>query len=136
MSKKTNSLMNSVTTEFSWSKDSLFNPPKNRQVDATNKVIEPATPQVGEFKPVVEKLLETLIGNVKAAFGIARILPIHGQTHQIISTVGLPPALLSDESDLDLNCEICGKAAIQNRIYSADISKCKSQDECRYRGIA
>lgn len=132
MGKKTNSLRNSVTTEFSWSKDYLFNPSKHGQGGATNQALESSTARAGEFKPVVEKLLETLIGNVKAAFGVARILPVHGQTHQIISTLGLPPALLSVESELDLNCEICGKAAVQNRIYSADISTCKSQDDCRY----
>jgi len=132
MGKKTNSVRNSATTEFSWTKEFLFDPPKNDQGGATIKMPEPATARAGEFKPVVEKLLETLIGNVKAAFGIARILPMHGHTHQIISSVGLPPELLSVENDLDLNCEICGNAAIRNRIYSADLSSCKTSDDCRY----
>ena len=44
----------------------------------------------------------------------------------------MPPELLDVENDLDLNCEICGKAAIRRRIYSADISKCKTRANCRY----
>ena len=132
MGKKTNSLRNSVTTEISRPKDFLSIPPKIGQDKVTNKVLEQSTARVGDFKPVVEKLLETLIGNVKATFGVARIFPTHGQTHQLFSTLGLPPALLSVESDLDLNCEICTKAAIRSRIYSADISKCKTRDNCRY----
>ena len=132
MGKKTNSLRNSATTEFSWSKELLFNRPKNGQGDATSKEFAPETARVGEFERVVEKLLETLIGNVKAAFGIARILPMHGQTHQIISSSGLPPALVSVERDLELNCEIYGNAAIRSRIYSADLSTCKTSDDCRY----
>jgi len=132
MAKKTNSLRNSVTTEFSRPKDFLSTPPKNGQGNVTNKVLEQSTARVGDFKPVVEKLLETLIGNVNAAFGVARIFPTHGQTHQLISSIGLPAAMLSVESNFDLNCEICTKAATPSRIYSADVSTCKTRDTCRY----
>jgi two-component system, NarL family, nitrate/nitrite sensor histidine kinase NarX len=132
MGKKTNSLRNSVSTEFSRPKDFLFTPPKNGQGEAANKELEQANARVGNFKTVVEKLLETLVGNVKATCGVVRIFPTHGQTHQLISSIGLPITLLSVENGLDLNCEICTKAAIRNRIYSADISACKTRDNCRY----
>jgi two-component system nitrate/nitrite sensor histidine kinase NarX len=132
MSKKTNSLRNSAHTDFTWAKSFHFTPPKNGEGSATNKILEPAASRVGDLKPVVEKLLETLIGTVKATSGVARILPTHGQMHQLISSVGLPPELLEVGSVIDLNCDVCGKAATRRHIYSADISTCKTRQDCRY----
>jgi len=131
MSKKANSLKKSVSSDFSWINGIHFTPPESGEDGATSKTFDRAS-RAGDFKSVVEKLLDTLIGTVNAASGVARIFPTHGQTHQLISSVGLPPELLDVENDLDLNCEICGKAAIRRRIYSADISKCKTRVNCRY----
>lgn len=132
MSTETNSLRNSAHTDFSWAEGLHFTPPKKGEGSATNKILEPAASRLGDLKPVVEKLLETLIGTVKASFGVARILPTHGQAHQLISSVGMPAELLEVGSALDLNCEVCGKAAIRRHIYSADISTCKTRQDCRY----
>lgn len=132
MSKKANSLKKSVSSDFSWINDVHFTPPENGEAGATSKNFDRAGSRSGDFKYVVEKLLDTLIGTVNAASGVARIFPTHGQTHQLISSVGLPPELLDVKNDLDLNCEVCGKAAIRHRIYSADISKCKTRADCRY----
>jgi two-component system nitrate/nitrite sensor histidine kinase NarX len=134
MSKKTNSLRNSVHTDFSWSKDYDFTPPKKGEGTATNKILGPAASRLGDLKPVVEKLLETLIGTVKATSGVARILPTHGQMHQLISSVGLPAELLEVGSTLDLNCETCCKASIGRGIYSANLSACEARQDCRYVG--
>lgn len=132
MSKKANSLKKSVSSDFSWINGVHFTPPENGEEGATSKNFDHACSRAGDFKSVVEKLLDTLIGTVNAASGVVRIFPTHGQTHQLISSVGLPPELLDVKNDLDLNCEVCGKAAIRRRIYSADISKCKTRADCRY----
>jgi two-component system nitrate/nitrite sensor histidine kinase NarX len=134
MSKKANSLRNSAHTDFSWAKDYDFTPPKKGGGSATNQILEPAASRLGDLKPVVEKLLETLIGTLKATSGVARILPAHGQMYQLISSVGLPAGLLEVGSTLDLNCEACCKASIGRGIYSANLSACEARQDCRYVG--
>jgi len=132
MGKKTNFLRNSTTTEVLWPKDFLVQTPQLVESGSTNKARGLTSSRASDFKAVVEKLLETLIHSVNASFGLARILPAHGQTHQFISTAGLPLELLTEESDLDLNCEKCGTSAIKNRIYSSNIGICKTRRDCRY----
>lgn len=134
MSKKTNSLKHSAHTDFSWADNLRFTLPEDGEGSATNNTLEPAAYRAGELKPVVEKLLETLIDTVKASSGVARIFSTHGQMHQLISSVGLPAELLKEGSTLDLYCEACGKASIGRGIYSADLSACEARQDCRYVG--
>jgi len=117
---------------YAWVDDFLSASAKLGQSSATHEIFEQAASRAGDLKPVVEKLLETLIATVKASSGIARILPTHGQTHQLIHSLGLPAVLLETGSSIDLNCDVCGKAAIRRRIYSSDISACKTRHDCRY----
>lgn len=134
MSKKANNLKNSEHADFSWADDFHFTPPENGEDIATSETLELAASRAGDFKPVVEKLLETLISNVNAASGVARILPTHGQTHQLFSSVGLPAELLKLGSDLELNCETSCKASIGRGIYTTDLSSCKKRLDCRNVG--
>ena len=134
MGKKTNSLLNLVHTEFSWTDDFHFSPPGNGENVAANRSIPVAVPHSDDFRSVVEKLLETLISTVNAASGIARILPAHGQTHQFFSSVGLPAELLKLGGDLELNCETSCKAPISRGIYSTDLRACKKRPVCLNAG--
>src|SRR5665647_637465 len=134
MGKKANSLKNSEHADFSWADDFDFTPPENGEDIATSETLELAASRAGDFKPVVEKLLETLISNVNATSGVARILPTHGQTHQLFSSVGLPAELLKLGSDLELNCETNCKASIGRGIYTTDLSACKKRLDCRNVG--
>jgi two-component system nitrate/nitrite sensor histidine kinase NarX len=131
MGKKSNSLRNSADTDFSWGGDLQFTPPENGAGRSTNSDLGPEVSQMANLKPVVEKLLETLISTVKATSGVARILPTHGQTHQLFSSVGLPARLLKLGSDLDLNCESSCRASIGRGIYATDLSACKERQDCR-----
>jgi two-component system nitrate/nitrite sensor histidine kinase NarX len=130
MGKKANSLKNSEHADFSWADDFHFTPPENGEDIATSETLEIAASRAGDFKPVVEKLLETLISNVNATSGVARILPTHGQTHQLFSSVGLPAELLKLGSDLELNCETSCKASIDRGVYTTDLSACKKRLDC------
>jgi two-component system nitrate/nitrite sensor histidine kinase NarX len=133
LNKKINSLKISAPTDFSWAKDFLFALPKNGESSAADK-IEPAASRVSDLKPVVEKLLDTLTDIVKATFGAARIFPTHGQAHTLISSIGMPAELFEVGIDLDLNCEVCGKASLGRGIYSANLSACKARQDCLYIG--
>jgi two-component system, NarL family, nitrate/nitrite sensor histidine kinase NarX len=131
MGKKSNSLRNSADTDFSWGDDLQFSALENGAGRSTNKSLVPEVSQMADLKPVVEKLLETLINTVNAASGVVRILPAHGQTHQLFSSVGLPAKLLKLGSDLDLNCESSCRSAIGRGIYATDLSACKRRQDCR-----
>lgn len=134
MGKKSNSLRNSDVTEFSWGNDLKFTAPENNLGRTTNKGLVHEVSQLTNLKPVVEKLLDTLISTVKAASGVVRILPTHGQTHQLFSSVGLPAKLLKLGSDLDLNCETSCKASIGLGINVTDLSACLKRKDCRNVG--
>lgn len=91
MSKKINSIRNLAPNEF-------FRPPvkpfvapelEGRLPDAipSDSVLHTASelkPR-SDIKPAIEKLLEILVDTVGASSGLARILPLHSQTHQIFS---------------------------------------------------
>lgn len=130
MGKKTNSLKNAEYADFLWADDFRFIPPKNREDYASAETLAHAVSRAGDFKPVVEKLLEALIINAHATSGVARILPTHGQTHQLFSSVGLPAELLKLGSDLELNCETSCKASIGRGIYTTDLTTCKKRQDC------
>lgn len=132
MNKNINSLRNSANTGFSWDNNFQLTLPKNGEDPAADAFAEPGAYGSGDLKPVVEKLIETLIGTVNAASAIARILPAHGQTHQLITSVGLPAELLEVGSTFDSNCDVCHKAVAGRRIYSSDIRTCKTLLDCRY----
>jgi len=134
MGKKSSSLKVSNDAHFSWVQDLHFTPPANAGVRAADKMIKPTASRMVDLKPVVEKLLETLIGTVNASFGIARILPSHAQTHQLFGYAGLPAELLELGSELDLSCEAGCKASFGRGIYATDLSTCKKRQGCRNVG--
>ena len=94
----------------------------------------PAASRAGDIKPLLEEFLDTLISTVKAAVGVVRILPPHGQSLQIISSVGLPAGMLETEGVAELDCEVRGKAAIGRGVCSSDISECVIRKGCRNLG--
>jgi two-component system, NarL family, nitrate/nitrite sensor histidine kinase NarX len=134
MSKKSNSLRNSASTGFSWVNDLHFTPPEIGVGRSENNKLEPAETRAADLKPVVEKLLETLISTVKATSGVVRIIPTHGQIHQLFSSVGLSAELLKLGSDLDLNCETSCRSSVGRGIYATDLSACKKRPDCRNVG--
>ena len=133
MSKKLNSFKNSAPVDFSWAKDSGFAPPPKREGTTAHKMLTPAAPRVGDLKPLLDEFLSTLNSTVKATAGIVRISPPpHGQTPQIISSVGFPAELHVAENPISVNCEPIGKAAIGHGIYSSNIGACKTRQNCSY----
>lgn len=135
MSKKTNSVKNSAPADFSWAKDSGFTPPLKKKGTTAYKSLPPAASRVGDLKLLLEEFLSTLISTVEASAGIVRISPPpHGQTPQIISSVGFPAELLEVENLISVNCVSFCKAAIERGVYSANIGICKTRQDCRYIG--
>jgi two-component system nitrate/nitrite sensor histidine kinase NarX len=133
MSKKSNSIQNSAHSNFTWPKDAGFSPPQKKEGNAKNKAFTHAVTKVGDLKPLLEEFLSTLITTVKATAGIVRIHPPpHGQTPQIVSSVGFPDELLEAENVIDIHCESFGKTAIGGCIYLTNLGECNAKHECRY----
>ena len=132
MSKTTNPVKNSVRADVSWLGDSAFTPPGNGENTAPRKTYAPTGSRAGDLRSLAEELLDALIGAVKASAGMVRILPAHGQNLQIIGSIGVPAELLEASSAANLDCEACDKVDVGHGIYSADISACKTRQDCRY----
>ena len=134
MGKKTSFVKNSVHAGFSWAKDSGLTPPDKRGSAAMHEIYTPSVSQTGHVKSLLEELLDSLIDSVNASCGIIRVLSPHGQTLQLISSVGLPAELLEAERAVDSSCQTCNKAFILRGIYSAKLRACRTPQDCRYAG--
>ncbi len=134
MRKKSNSLRKAAHTDMLWSNDLQFAAPELGGGGPVNNSLEPEASQMADLKPVVEKLLGTLISSTTAASGIVRILPTHGQTHQLFSSLGLSAELLKLGKELDLNCDSSCRTAIGNGMYATDLSACTKRQDCRNAG--
>lgn len=135
MSKKTNSAKSSASADFSWAKDSVFTPPRKKGSTGKYKLYTPPASAAGDLKPLLEEFLSTVVVTLKATAGIVKIFPPpHGQTPQVISSVGFPAELLEAENVININCEPFGKAAIGRGIYSANLDACKIRQDCSYVG--
>lgn len=134
MSKRANSVKNSVCAGSSWLGGAGFTPAKNGKSAVALKTGAPVVPRTSDLKLLSEELLDTLIGAVKASAGIVMILPVQGQNLQIISSIGLPAERFEAGRAADCICKACCKAAIGNGIYYSDISPCKLRQDCHYSG--
>ena len=105
--------------------------PEKAKSAATRETLVPGASRAGDLKPLLEEFLETLIGTVNATAGVVRLLPPHGQTLHVISSVGLPDELLEAGNIVDLDCEVRGKAAVERGIYLSDMSECIIRQGCR-----
>lgn len=135
MKQNINSAKTPHAVDFSWAKDSGFIPPLKKEGAVAHATFSPAATGVGDLKTLLEQFLSTLISTVKAKAGIVRISPPpHGQTPQIISSVGFPAELFEVENNINVNCEPFGKAAIKRGFYSANFSACNTRHDCRNVG--
>ncbi len=136
MSQKTISVKNSDPVDFSWAKDSAFVPPAKEEGSVSRALTSDISPDIsraGDLRPLLEEFLSTLISITEASAGIVRISPPpHGQTPQIISSLGFPAELFEVEKNINVNCESFGKAAIKRGFYSANFSTCKTRNDCRH----
>lgn len=136
MSQKTNSVKNTAPADFSWAKGSSFAPPPEKVSAAEFKSLTSANPRRGgDFRPLLEEFLSTLISTVGATAGIIRISPPpHGQTPQIFSSVGFPAELLEIENVVSVKCESLCNAVTGRGIFSANIGECTTRQDCRNTG--
>jgi two-component system nitrate/nitrite sensor histidine kinase NarX len=134
MGKKTSSAKTIVPASFLWAKDTGFTPPDKGGSAVAHNNIPSSAALSGDLKPLFKKLLESAIGAVSASAGIIRILSPHGQTLQLIGSVGFPAELLEAENSAQLNCETDCKDFTVSGIYSTDLRACKSRKNCCYAG--
>jgi two-component system nitrate/nitrite sensor histidine kinase NarX len=134
MSKKTSSAKNPVSAGYSWTKDSDFSLPDKGERAVALDMFAPSVSQNGHLKSLLEEMLENLIECANASCGIIRLFSPHGQSLQLISSAGLPAALLEAEKAVDTSCETCNKAFNVRGIHSANLRACKTPQDCHYSG--
>lgn len=87
-----------------------------------------------EVKSLLDGFLETIILSVGAKAGAIRLLSANGRELHIAGAVGLPPEVCEHESDIDLNCGVCGKAASEGDIQSDEIALCARRFDIQFFG--
>lgn len=88
----------------------------------------------GELKILLDGFLETIIKSVGASAGAIRMLSANGQQLHIAGAVGLPPEIYEHESQVDLGCGVCGKAAREGDIHSVEAATCARRSGRQYFG--
>lgn len=78
----------------------------------------------GEVAALLEGFLETIIRSVGASAGAVRVLSPDGRELNIAGAVGLPPEIQEREGHMHLGCGICGKAAREGELHTADAADC------------
>ena len=88
----------------------------------------------GELKLLLDGFLETIIKSVGAGAGAIRLLSPNGRELHMAGAVGLPAEIFEHESQVDLGCGVCGKAAREGDIHSDEAATCARHAGCHYFG--
>jgi len=92
--------------------------------ESSPETLESAPLQTGELWTLTEGLLGSVVGSLGASGGIVRVVSPDNQMLQIAGAIGLPPEVCVDESVVDINCGVCGKAACDREIHSSATAVC------------
>lgn len=95
---------------------------------------ESAQPHTGELWTLSESLLGSVIGSLGASGGIVRVISPDSRMLQIAGAIGLPSEVCEDESVVDIACGVCGKAACDREIHSADVAVCAQRSSRHFSG--
>jgi two-component system, NarL family, nitrate/nitrite sensor histidine kinase NarX len=87
-----------------------------------------------EVKSLLDGFLETIIKSVGAKAGAIRLLSGNGNELHIAGAVGLPAEICEHESDIELGCGVCGKAASEGGIQSEATTFCFKRIDSSFFG--
>lgn len=73
-----------------------------------------------DLRALLERLLDPLVRVTRARAGSVRMLSVDGQRFELVSTVGVPAALLASEQLVDRHCGFCGRGVDEARVVWAD----------------
>ncbi len=134
MGKKTSSANKTLSTNYSWTKDSVTSHTSNGEISGMLDMLAASAPQSGSVKSLLAEMLESVIVCVNASFGIIRLFSPQGHTLQLISSASFPADLLEAERTTESNCATCIKGFNVRGIHTANLQACKSPQDCRYAG--
>ena len=112
--------------------DSKFNLPHSFEsgeytLGADGESSQSAASHTGELWTLIEGLLGSVIGALGASGGIVRVVSPNSQTLQIAGAIGLSSEVCENESNVNIHCGICGKAASDRKIHSSNTSVCSQR---------
>lgn len=102
--------------------------------EAEGDAIESAASFGGELKALLDGFLATILKTVGADAGVIRLLSSNGRELHIAGAVGLPPEVYEHESQVELGCGVCGKAAREGTISSAEAGTCAWRSNPQFFG--
>jgi two-component system nitrate/nitrite sensor histidine kinase NarX len=130
MTKKVSSLLHAADAGFAWVDNVVFTPPPDNPRHAS--LHASAASRARDLGPLLDDFLETIVENVNASAGVIRLHPLNSPTLQTISSCGLPDELFEVKHLVEFDCELRGKAAIEQEIYSSDLSVCTTRANCHH----
>lgn len=90
-----------------------------------------------DLRSLLQRFLEPITRLAGAQAGAVRVLSEHHGRLQMVSDIGLPPALRCAERSMDRHCGVCGQAAAEDRIaWATDLRLCSAQTGDSYFGGA
>jgi two-component system nitrate/nitrite sensor histidine kinase NarX len=98
------------------------------------KNTESAPSHTGELWNLIEGMLGSVIGVLGASGGIVRVVSPDSKMLHIAGAVGLPSEVCEDESIVDIGCGVCGQAADNRKIHSADTKRCAKRSSRNFSG--
>lgn len=86
----------------------------------------------GDFRTLLDGLLDAIIRSLGASAGAVRILSPNGNEFHIAGSVGLPPEVNECENHVDFGCGVCGRAAREGTVQTEPAGACAKRSKLRY----
>jgi two-component system nitrate/nitrite sensor histidine kinase NarX len=81
-----------------------------------------------DMRGLLHRFLEPIVRLAKAQAGVVRVLSPQGDRLELVSDIGLPPAVQLAERVVDSHCGFCGQALrSQGMVWSADLGTCSTR---------
>ena len=103
-------------------------------LESGNDSNETAVSRGGEAGELLERFLQTIIKALDASAGIVRVLSPDGYVLRSIGCAGLPAEVCQNESMVDADCGVCGKAVNTWSVEASDADFCKSRYGANFFG--
>jgi two-component system nitrate/nitrite sensor histidine kinase NarX len=104
----------------------VFSPDVSRTADSAILARIAADLASGDdLRGLLQRFLDPIVRLANAQAGAVRVLSPHGDRLELVSAIGLPPAIHEAERLVDSHCGFCGEASDAQRIvWATDLASC------------
>jgi two-component system nitrate/nitrite sensor histidine kinase NarX len=107
----------------------VFSPELSRTADSAILARIAADLASGDdLRGLLHRFLDPIVRLAHAQAGAVRVLSPHGDRLELVSAIGLPPAIHEAERLVDSHCGFCGEASDERRIvWATDLESCSKR---------